>query len=210
MTDDRGAAAVRMDKRSQRDVATTALFLGFFGAAWFGWGQAAAPDGLRPWLTAASVLALVVAAAGFGVSARNRSQPTMMRDRATGRQYGIIVGIEFGTAGLGAAVLANTGAQAYVPAYVCAIVGVHFVPLAPVLADRMLIPLGAATCTVAIVALVVGLTSSVAPGTVTGIGAGGLLTSYALGSLIAALARRPRPDVQPAGAKPRPSDASAG
>jgi hypothetical protein len=39
------------------------------------------------------------------------------------------------------------------------------VPLAPVLADRMLVPLGAATC------------------------AGGLLTSYALASLIAALAR---------------------
>jgi hypothetical protein len=191
MADDGGAFAVRVDERSQRDVASMALFLGFFGAAWFGWGQAAAPDGLRPWLSAGSVLAALLAAAGFGVSARNRAQPTRMRDRAVGRRYGIIVGIEFGIAGLGAAVLAITGAAAYIPAFVCAVVGIHFVPLAPVLADRMLVPLGAATCAVAILALVLGLTSGVAPSTVTGIGAGGLLTSYALVSLIAALARRP-------------------
>lgn len=190
MADDGGVAAVRAYERSQRDVGNTALFLGFFGAAWFGWGQAAAPAGLLPWLTAGSVLALLVAAAGLGVNVRNRSQPTKMSDRAAGRRYGIIVGIEFGVAGLGAAVLATTGAAAYIPVLVCAVVGIHFVPLAPVLADRMLVPLGAATCAVAILALVLRLTGGVAPSTVTGIGAGGLLTSYALVSLIAALSPR--------------------
>jgi hypothetical protein len=116
-----------------------------------------------------------------------------MSDRAARRRYGIIVGIEFSVAGLGAAVLAITGASAYIPAFVCAVVGVHFAPLAPVLADRMLVPLGAATCAVAVLALVLKLTSGVAPSTVTGIGAGALLTSYALASLIAALAMRPAP-----------------
>jgi hypothetical protein len=186
MADDAGVAAVGVDARSQRDVGSMALFLGFFGAAWFGWGQAAAPDGLRPWLVAGSVLAALAAAAGFGVSTRNRSQPARMSDRVARRRYGIIVGIEFGVAGLGAAVLAITSAQAYIPAFVCAVVGVHLVPLAPVLADRLLVPLGAAICAVAILALVLRLTSGLAPSTVTGVGAGGLLTSYALGSLIAA------------------------
>jgi hypothetical protein len=193
MADDGGVAAVRVDERSQRDVGSMALFLGFFGAAWFGWGQAAAPDGLQFWLVAGSVLAALIAAAGFGVSARNRSQPARMSDRAARRRYGIIVGIEFGVAGLGATVLAITRAHAYIPAFVCAVVGVHFVPLAPVLADRLLVPLGAAICAVAILALALRLTSGVAPSTVTGIGAGGLLTSYALVSLIAALAWRPAP-----------------
>jgi hypothetical protein len=184
-------AVVRADERSQRDVGNMALFLGFFGAAWFGWGQAAAPDGLRAWLVVGSVLAALVAGAGIAVTVRKRSQPTRMNDRAVGRRYGVIVGIEFSVAGLGAAVLEIASAPEYIPALVCAVVGVHFVPLAPVLADRFLIPLGAATCAVAILALVLRLTSGVAPSTVTGIGAGGLLTGYALGTLIAAWAMRP-------------------
>jgi hypothetical protein len=184
-------AAVRVRGRSQRDVGNMALFLGFFGAAWFGWGQAASPNGLRPWLVAGSVLAALTAAAGVAVSVRKRSQPTRMSDPAVGRRYGIIVGVEFGVAGVGAVVLGLAGAPLYTPALVCAVVGVHFVPLAPVLADRLLIPLGVATVGVAILAVVLRLTSGVAPSTVTGIGAGGLLTGYALGSLIAARAQPP-------------------
>jgi hypothetical protein len=61
------------------------------------------------------------------------------------------------------------------------------------LADRLLVPLGVATCAVAILAVVLRLTSGVAPSTVTGIGAGALLTGYALFTLIVALARRPTP-----------------
>jgi hypothetical protein len=100
-------AAVCVDDRSQRDAGRTALFLGFFGAAWFGWGQAAAPAGVRPWLAVGSVLAALVAVSGIAVAARNRSQPARMNDRAVRRRYGIIVGIEFGLAGLGAAALAR-------------------------------------------------------------------------------------------------------
>jgi hypothetical protein len=191
MTDNEGVVAVGADERTQRDTGSMALFLGFFGAAWFGWGQAAASDAVRPWLAAGSVLAALVAAAGIAVRVRSRSQPTRMSYRAAGRRYGIIVGIEFGVAGLGAAVLGIAGAPEYIPALVCAVVGIHFVPLAPVLADRLLAPLGAATCVVAVLAIVLRLASGVAPSTVTGLGAGALLTGYALGMLIRALARWP-------------------
>jgi hypothetical protein len=186
-----GTAPVQVDERSQRDAGTMALFLGFFGAAWFGWGQAAAPAGVTPWLVAGSVLGALVTAAGIAVMVRYRSQPARMNDPGVGRRYGIIVGTEFGTAILGAVVLGVAGAPQYTPAFVCGVVGVHFVPLAPVLADRLLVPLGAATCAVAILAVVLRLTNGVAPSTVTGIGAGALLTGYALGRLIVALARRP-------------------
>jgi hypothetical protein len=193
MMDNGGIASVRLDERSQRDAGATALFLGFFGAAWFGWGQAAATAGAQPWLVAGSVLAALVAAAGIAVMVRNRSQSARMNDPWVGRRYGIIVGTEFGTAGLGAVVLGVAGAPQYTPALVCGVVGVHFAPLAPVLADRLLVPLGVATCAVAILAVVLRLTSGVAPSTVTGIGAGALLTGYALFTLIVALARRPTP-----------------
>jgi hypothetical protein len=86
-------------------------------------------------------------------------------------------------------VLWIASAPEYIPAFVCAVVEAHFVPLAQVLADRLLTPLGVATCAVVILALVLKLTSGGAPSTVTGFGAGALLTGYALGTLITALAR---------------------
>jgi hypothetical protein len=114
-----------------------------------------------------------------------------MNDPGVGRRYGIIVGTEFGTAIFGAVVLGVAGAPQYTAALVCGVVGVHFVPLAPVVADRLLVPLGVATCAVAILAVVLRLTNGVAPSTVTGIGAGALLTGYALGTLVVVLARQP-------------------
>jgi hypothetical protein len=60
------------------------------------------------------------------------------------------------------------------------VVGVHFFPLAPVLADRGLYALGVATVVVAGSALATGLLSNVDPATVTGIGAGVLLLGYSV------------------------------
>jgi hypothetical protein len=51
---------------------------------------------------------------------------------------------------------------------VCAVVGVLFFALAPLLEDRLLVPLGASVTAVALVALVAGLATGVAPSTVTG------------------------------------------
>jgi len=67
------------------------------------------------------------------MAVRDRATAPALADRAAFRRYGVIVGIEFGTAALGATILASLGQAAFIPVWVCAVVGVHFVPLAPVL-----------------------------------------------------------------------------
>jgi hypothetical protein len=157
----------------------TALILGCGGLAWFGWGRADAAGFLDALLAAGVVVAGLVAAAGGALAWRSPASTGVLHERAARRRYGIIVAVEFGAAGAGAALLAGLGLDTFVPAWVCAIVGVHLVALARVLADRRLVPLGTAVAAVAVAALVVGLTSDVTPGMVTGTGAGLLLTAYA-------------------------------
>jgi hypothetical protein len=86
----------------------------------------------------------------------------------------------------GAAVLAVAGQSDFIPVWVCAVVGAHFFPLASLLQDRQLVVLGVSVTTVALVALVAGLTTGLAPSTVTGVGAGTLLTGFALAALAGA------------------------
>ena len=149
--------------RSRRDRGLTALIEGFFGFVWFGWGQANATGGVQAFRSPAST----------GV----------LHDRRARRRYGIAVGVEFSLAGVGAAVLAVAGQGDFIPVWVCAVVGVHFFPLASLLEDRLLVALGWSVTTVALTALVAGLATDVAPSTVTGIGAGTLLTVFGLAAL---------------------------
>ncbi|HKQ01122.1 MAG TPA: hypothetical protein VJ735_12400 [Actinomycetes bacterium] len=78
---------------------------------------------------------------------------------------------------------AVAGQGDFIPVWVCAVVGVHFFPLASLLEDRLLVALGWLVTTVALAALVVGLATDVAPSTVTGIGAGTLLAVFGLAAL---------------------------
>ena len=70
--------------------------------------------------------------------------------------------------------------------WVCAVVGVHLVPPAPLLRDRRLVALGVLITIVAVAALVAGLTHTVSPSTVTGVGAGLLLLTFAIAELAGA------------------------
>jgi hypothetical protein len=97
--------------------------------------------------------------------------------------------VEFALAGVGAAVLAVAGQGDFIPVWVCAVVGVHFFPLASLLEDRLLVALGVSVTAVATVALMAGLATGVAPGTVTGVGAGTLLTGFAVAALAGARAQ---------------------
>jgi hypothetical protein len=165
----------------------TALFLGFFTAAWFGWAQASPPEGLRVWLSIGSAVGWLIAVAGAIVGFRAPRRTSALYDRAAGRRYGILVGVEFAVAGIGAAILGIMGLAEYISAWVCAVVGVHFFPLAPLLRDRSLHILGAALCAIAVAGTIAGVVSGVAVSTVVGFGAGIALLAFAAASLIRAL-----------------------
>jgi hypothetical protein len=134
-------------------------------------------------LAAGGVLALLVAVAGAFQAFRNPVSDSSLHDPRAWRRYGVIVGVEFALAGVGAAALAAAGQSDYIPVWVCAVVGVHLIPLAPLLHDRLLVVLGVLLTAVALVALVAGLAAWVPPSTVAGLGAGTLLTLFAAAAL---------------------------
>lgn len=172
--------------RSRRDAGLTALFLGFFAGAWFGWAQAEPQPSLAPWLNGFGFLSLLVAITGAVIGFRAPAVTSALRAPGAGRRYGIIVGIEFALAGLGAAGLGLAGYPDAIPVWICAVVGAHFIPLAPVLRDPWLVPLGLALLVVAAAGLVVALTTTTPASFVVGVGTGLLLLGYAITALATA------------------------
>jgi len=168
----------------------TALLLGFFAAAWFGWGHAAPTGRMEIWLDIGATVALLVAGAGAFAAFRRPAATAVLRDRSSARRYAIIVGIEFGLAGVGAGILGGIAHAELIPVWVCAVVGIHFFPLAPVLRDRLLVPLGVLMTMVALAALVLDLATDIAASTVTGVGAGVLLLAYATVALFKSVTGR--------------------
>jgi hypothetical protein len=126
-----------------RDSAMSALILGFFASTWLGWAQERPPAGWRGPLIVGSIVSILVAVAGGVLAWRNWFGPSALDEPGAMTRFGIIVGIEFGLAALGAAVLAVRGRSAYTAVWICLVVGVHFWPLAPLLADPSLLVLGA-------------------------------------------------------------------
>jgi hypothetical protein len=98
-------------------------------------------------------------------------------DRAAKRRDGSDSGV---LAGLGAGALAAIGLPAYIPVWICAVVGVHFFALAAVFGASALRWLGTAVTAVAVGALLLGILTRVTPGSVTGAGAGVTLLAYAI------------------------------
>jgi hypothetical protein len=158
----------------------TALYLGLFATAWFSWADSTAGEGLSVWLRIGAYAALAVAAAGVASAVARRSATGAPRDRSADRRYLLVVVAEFAVAGVGAFLLNASDHAGYTPAFVGAVVGLHFLPLARVLHDPLLVPLGIATTAVAVVAAVVAATTDTAAGTVAGTGIGVLLLAYAL------------------------------
>ncbi|MGY0007567.1 hypothetical protein [Micromonospora sp. I033] len=176
----------------RRQAGLTALYLGVFAAVWFSVPRADPP--LRVLLVVGSVGALLAAVVGAVLVARAGRGSAGPRDRGADRRYGLIVAAEFGVALVGALLLAAAGLTGHIPVLICAVVGVHFVPLAPVLRDRLLVPLGVAVTLVAVAGLVVDLVSAVPAGLVVGTGAGTLLLAYALLALFRTRLARPAED----------------
>jgi len=171
---------------NDRSRGIVALIEGFFAFMWFGWGQARAPSWLTVPLLVGSALGAVVAVVGGVVAARATGQRTSMADPEIRQRYNVIVGVEFGLIVVGVLVLGKSGAPTWIPVWVCAVVGAHFLPLARVFPGLLLVPLAAALLVVALGALLVGLLTATSPSTVAGPGAGLSLLAAAVAVLGAA------------------------
>lgn len=114
-----------------------------------------------------------------------RSEPSPLSGPAAGRQYGIILAVEIASAGAGAVILDITGQAEFISAWVCFVIGVHFLPLARVFPGIGMVGLAIAVVLVAVAGLMVGLTTAILPSTVAGMGAGVCLLVHARSLLMA-------------------------
>lgn len=153
---------------SGRARGVTIVVEGFFAFAWFGWGQAAPPRSLVLPLAIGAGLGAVLVTLGLVTTFRSGGRLLAASDPVVRRRYGITVGVEVGLILAGALTLGLTGESWWLPAWVCGVVGVHFLPMARVLQNPSLRPLGVILAAVAVLALVSGLGALTAPSTVTG------------------------------------------
>jgi hypothetical protein len=167
------------------------LIEGFFAFVWFGWGRAEAPSWLTVPLIVGSALGALVAVVGAVVAVRATGQRTPMADREIRMRYNVIVGLEFLLIAAGVVVLGRAGSATWIPVWVCAVVGAHFIPLARVFPGLFLVPLAVALMAVAVSALVLGLLTAINPSTVAGPGAGTCLIAAAVATLLTASCEAP-------------------
>ncbi|MGX6601501.1 hypothetical protein ACWKSP_05100 [Micromonosporaceae bacterium Da 78-11] len=175
-----------------RDHALTALILGFFASSWFGWAQEKPPARWRKPLAVAAPVSLVVALAGALLAWQNWCGGTVVSEPAALRRYGIIVGLEFGIAAIGAVALLLARQSTYLAPWICLVVGAHFLPLAPVLENPALVGLGVLLVAVAVAGVVVHRRTGLPASAVTGAGAGVSLLAFASWSAVAAVASHRR------------------
>lgn len=207
----------------RRTLATAAGMEAVFAFAWFGWGQASPPFAVSIVLAAGSVLAALVTAFSAVTAHRLRTEPSPLEGPAAARRYGIIVGVEFATAATGAVALGAAGVSHLIPAWICLVVGVHFVPLGKLFPGTGMTPLAAAITLVGGAAFA-AVGAGVPPSTVTGLGAGLCLLAHAASMLLtarrrlrgfgpedpASLGRAPKVLYSPPAARPRRTPAPAG
>lgn len=169
-----------------RDAAMTAVIFGFFGSGWFGWAQEAPPPRWSWRLALGSILSLAVAIGGGIVAWQHWSDGTIFGPD-TGRNFGIVVGIEFAVAAVGALALALTKRKEFIPPWIAFVVGVHLFPVAVILDYPMLHVVAALVTLVSLVAIPIARSRSLAISFVTGVGTGLVLLAGAVYSLVSAL-----------------------
>ncbi|WBB65676.1 hypothetical protein [Micromonospora sp. WMMD812] len=169
-----------------RDAAATAVVFGFFASSWYGWAQEAPPRTWRKPLVAGSIAALVAVLAGGLLTWRHWSDGTAFTAE-TSRNFGIVVGIEFGLAALGAGILAALRRRAVIPAWIALIVGVHLFPVAALIGYPLIHVVGALITLIALAAVPLARKLSLPVSAVTGLGTGTVLLAAAVTSMAIAL-----------------------
>lgn len=169
-----------------RDAAATAVIFGFFASSWYGWAQEAPPQSWRTPLGIGSGLALLTAVAGGLLTWRHWSDGTVFDDD-TSRSFGIVVGIEFAAAAIGAGLLAVRRRAEYISVWIAFVVGVHLFPVAVLIGYPLIHVVAALITLVAIAAIPVARARSVSVSAVTGVGTGSVLLVAAMTSAVAAL-----------------------
>lgn len=177
-----------MTSEFSRDAAMTAAIFGFFAMAWFGWAQEHPPQSWKKWLIVGSVLAPLALVAGGLLAWRLWNTGTAFGGD-TGQIFGIIVGVEFGLAGIGAGLLAWRGRKELIPVWIALVVGVHLFPLAPLLHYPLLYLVAALVTIAALAAVPIARGRSVPVSAVNGLGVGTVLLAAAIFSLADALVR---------------------
>lgn len=173
-----------------RDRLMTTGILSFFASAWFGWAQEDPPSSWPVPLTIGACLGILGAVVCGLLAARHWRSGSVLDDRATFRRYLVVVGVECVLCGIGGGLLGGLSAVAYISAWICLVVGVHFVPLARVLRNPGLYPLAIAMIVIAVACVPVARAAGLTTSAVCGAAAGVALLAYAVSSAVA-LATRP-------------------
>ncbi|GAA1030577.1 hypothetical protein GCM10009557_23030 [Virgisporangium ochraceum] len=182
-----GAAPLVMVKFS-RDATMTAAIFGFFAMGWFGWAQEHPPRPWTRWLRAGSACAALILVVAAVLAWRLWDTATVF-DAGTGRTSGIVVGCRVRLAGVGAGLLTRRNRKELVPAWIAAVVGVHLLPLEPLLHYPLLYPVAALVTMAAVLAVPVARRGSLPVSAVNGLGVGVVLLTAAILSLTSALTR---------------------
>jgi hypothetical protein len=174
---------IQMMTATARTRALTAAIEGLLAAMWFAWARVEAPASAQLALAVGGVVALLVAVAGLAVAASRAGPAAPAWDAAVRRRYNRIVASELVLLGAGAAVLAAVGLGAWIAAWLCVGVGLHFLPASRAFGTPFLALVGVAITATALAALTAGIETTLAPSVVAGSGAGVCLLVAALGSL---------------------------
>ncbi|MBG0564258.1 hypothetical protein [Actinoplanes aureus] len=165
-----------------RDAAMTAAIFGFFAMAWFGWALEAPPPAWRRYLYAALTVSALAMAGGAVQAALHWSDGSVF-DESVGRTYGIVVGIEFAVAGIGAALLGVARRQSLIPVWIALVVGVHMFPIAALLHYPAIHVVGVLITATALATIPISRATRLHPSAVVGVGTGVALLAGSLHSL---------------------------
>jgi len=165
-----------------RDVVAMAAIFSVAAMAWFGWAQEGPPRGWPVLLGLASGLCTLAAIVAGVLLWRRWGEPTVLIGPHEGKTFGLVVAVEVLLAAAGAVALALTGHSGWTSVWVCAVVGVHFVPLGTFFGDRGLWVLAGLLVAAAGAAVVWARQTTILPSAAVGLLAGLCFAGFAVRS----------------------------